>query len=186
MHNENERIHKHHILPKRMGGTDDPSNIELISIPEHAERHRVLFETHGQWQDEVAWKALSGQIGSKEAFRLAIKNRKMPPKSEEWKHKMSERMKGAANPRFGKPSTMLGKTMPQSAKDTLRTLKLGKVFKSYQWEITHPNSTKEIITNLKAYCRNNKLCQSSMMYVAQGTQDNHKGYRCKKLIDNAL
>jgi len=175
-------MHNHHKIPKHMGGTDDPSNIETISIEVHADRHRVLYETHGHWQDKLAWEGLSKQI-SKEEITKRIQQ---APKSEEWKHKMSERMKGAANPRFGKPSTMLGKTMPQSAKDTLRTLKLGKVFKSYQWEITHPNSTKEIITNLKAYCRNNKLCQSSMMYVAQGTQDNHKGYRCKKLIDNAL
>ena len=168
-----------------MGGTVDPSNIELISIPEHVERHRVLFETHGQWQDEVAWKALSGQIGSKEAFRLAIKNRKMPPKSDEWKRKASERMKGVGNHRYGKPGTMIGKTMPQSAKDTLSVLKRGKVFKAYTWEITHPNGTKETITNLKAYCRSNGLCQSSMVFVSQGTQDNHKGYRCKKLLDNA-
>ena len=177
MHNENERLHKHHILPKRMGGTDDPSNIELISIPEHAERHRVLFETHGQWQDEVAWKGLSGQIGSKEAFRLAIKNRKMPPKSEQWKRNISERMKGAGNPRYGKAGTMRGISMNQESRNLMAQKKASK------WEITTPSGTKEVISNLCEYSRQHGLQQTNMVQVAKGTHMQHKGYRCKKICD---
>ena len=175
-------MHNHHKIPKHMGGTDDPSNIETISIEVHADRHRVLYETHGHWQDKLAWEGLSKQISKEEITKQLQK----APKSEEWKRKASERMKGAGNPRFGKPSTMLGKTMPQSAKDTLRTLKLGKVFKSYQWEITHPNGTKEVVTNLSAYCRLNKMHQGTMVMVSQGLRSSYKGYLCKKLIDNAL
>lgn len=49
-----------------MGGTDDPSNLILLTVEEHAEAHRKLFEQHGKWQDNVAWKALSGAIGKEE------------------------------------------------------------------------------------------------------------------------
>jgi hypothetical protein len=80
--------HKHHILPKHMGGSDDPSNIKILTIAEHAEEHKKLFEKHGLWQDEVAWKALSGQIGNEEAIRLALSNAASYPRSEETKQKM--------------------------------------------------------------------------------------------------
>lgn len=64
--------HKHHVIPKHMGGTDDPSNIVELTIEEHAEAHRKLFEEHGKWEDEVAWKALAGIISKKEATIRAI------------------------------------------------------------------------------------------------------------------
>lgn len=60
-----------------MGGSNDSSNLVELSVEEHAEAHRVLFEQHGRWQDELAWKTLSGQIEIDEARRLAssISNR---------------------------------------------------------------------------------------------------------------
>lgn len=58
--------HNHHIIPKHMGGTDDPSNLIELTIEEHAEAHRVLYEKHGHKEDYLAWRALSGQIGREE------------------------------------------------------------------------------------------------------------------------
>lgn len=95
-----------------MGGSDNPSNIELLTIEEHAERHRVLFEKYGHPQDEIAYKGLLKQIDKAEITKRLQKL----PKTEEWKRKMSERMKGSGNPNFGKPGTMLGKKMTESAK----------------------------------------------------------------------
>ena len=58
--------HKHHIIPKHMGGTDAPSNIIELSIEEHAEAHRRLYEEHGCWEDKIAYQALEGSIGNEE------------------------------------------------------------------------------------------------------------------------
>lgn len=58
--------HKHHIIPKHAGGSDDPSNLVELTIEEHAEAHRLLFLEHGRWQDELAWKGLAGLIGHDE------------------------------------------------------------------------------------------------------------------------
>ena len=55
-----------------MGGTDDPSNLIELTVEEHAEAHRKLFEEHRSTYDFVAWKALSGQITADEARRLAV------------------------------------------------------------------------------------------------------------------
>ena len=58
--------HKHHVIPKHMGGTDDENNLVVLTIEEHAEAHRKLYEEHGYWQDYLAWKGLSGLITSDE------------------------------------------------------------------------------------------------------------------------
>lgn len=65
------RKHKHHIVPRHMGGTDDPSNLIELTVEEHADAHRVLFETHGHEYDRIAWLALSGQMSMSEASLLA-------------------------------------------------------------------------------------------------------------------
>ena len=38
----NTIYHIHHIIPKHLGGTDDPSNLIKLTIEEHAEAHRIL------------------------------------------------------------------------------------------------------------------------------------------------
>lgn len=54
-----------------MGGSDSPENLVELTIEEHAEAHRILFEKYGKIEDYWAWKGLSGQIG-KEDILLEI------------------------------------------------------------------------------------------------------------------
>ena len=63
--------HKHHIIPRHMGGTDDPENLVEVTIEQHAELHRQLWEELGHWQDRIAWQMLSGQITTAEAAQEA-------------------------------------------------------------------------------------------------------------------
>lgn len=104
--------HKHHIIPRHMGGSNDPENLIELTIEEHAEAHKLLFEKHGHWQDYIAWKGLSGQIPidelRREMTRLAWTGRKHTEESkqkikearskqvtsEETKRKMSNTRKG--------------------------------------------------------------------------------------------
>ena len=67
-----ELYHTHHIIPKHMGGTDDPSNLIELTIEQHAEAHLKLYEEHGHWQDKVAYNALAGNITGEEARRLRV------------------------------------------------------------------------------------------------------------------
>lgn len=52
-----------------MGGTDDPENLIELTIEEHADAHRILYEKYGKIEDYWAWKGLSGQIGKEELLR---------------------------------------------------------------------------------------------------------------------
>jgi hypothetical protein len=90
--------HMHHIIPEHMGGTDDPSNLIEFTVEEHAEAHRVLFEQHGLWQDEIAWKGLARMISHEEAIRLTqSRANKGKVVTEEQKRKQSLAMKGNRN-----------------------------------------------------------------------------------------
>ena len=40
-------LHTHHIIPKHAGGTDDPSNLVQLTVEEHAQAHKELFEKYG-------------------------------------------------------------------------------------------------------------------------------------------
>ena len=52
-----------------MGGSDDPSNIIELSVEEHAEAHRILYEKYGCLQDYLAWKGLTGCVNKEEIIR---------------------------------------------------------------------------------------------------------------------
>ena len=58
--------HIHHIIPKHAGGTDDSSNLVELTLEEHAQAHKELYEKYGRWEDKVAWKGLAGMIGKEE------------------------------------------------------------------------------------------------------------------------
>lgn len=88
--------HKHHIIPKHMGGTDDPSNLIELTVEEHAEAHRRLYEQHGHLQDKLAWLGLSGLINGAEILYTL----------------QSEGMRGSKNPMYGKPAPNRGVKRP--------------------------------------------------------------------------
>ena len=54
--------HKHHIIPRHTGGSNHPSNIVVLSVEEHAEAHRKLYEEHGRWQDKHEQSLISKLI----------------------------------------------------------------------------------------------------------------------------
>jgi hypothetical protein len=93
--------HKHHILPRHAGGSDNPSNIIKVNVAMHAFLHKQLYEEHGRWQDKIAYKHLEGTISSQQAIQeiriqanLGNKHRLGKPKSQEEKKKISNSLKG--------------------------------------------------------------------------------------------
>jgi len=99
-----------------MGGSNDPDNLVTVSIEEHANLHKQLWEDLGHWQDKIAWQMLSGQITNAEAAKeirrlsnLGNKHFKGKTHTKEYKEKLSKMMKEkrAKYPKMGhhKPHT---------------------------------------------------------------------------------
>lgn len=92
-----KRKHKHHIIPRHMGGSDDPSNLIELTIEEHAEAHRKLWEKYGKIADKIAWKMLSARVSfieeeeriqlAKEGFSRFLKDDR---KVSRWKEKIRD------------------------------------------------------------------------------------------------
>ena len=74
MKKQGVRFHLHHINPRHNGGGDEPENLILLTISEHAEEHKKLYERHGKVEDLIAYKALSGKTSFSEARRAAAAN----------------------------------------------------------------------------------------------------------------
>ena len=57
--------HKHHIVPRHAGGSDDPSNLVEVSVEEHAQLHFALYLEHGKVADWIAYHCLSGKTSAR-------------------------------------------------------------------------------------------------------------------------
>jgi hypothetical protein len=114
MINNYMKLHKHHIIPKHAGGSNDKSNLIELTIEEHAEAHRVLYETYGRWQDRVAWLSLSGIMNDEERIYEILKNSNPGgyKHTEEAKKKLSIMRLGKNNPMFGKVAPNRGIKRP--------------------------------------------------------------------------
>lgn len=90
-----------------MGGTDDPSNLISLTIKEHAEAHRKLYEKHNKIEDYYAWKGLSEQIGKDEIlFGLCRKGSQIKIQCKNCnrrisKHNMSRHLYACTNGKIG-------------------------------------------------------------------------------------
>ena len=77
-----------------MGGTDDSTNLVELTIEEHAEAHRELYEQYGKTEDKIAYLGLLKLIGkdqiSLETSKLGGERTKGIPKTSDHKIKISE------------------------------------------------------------------------------------------------
>lgn len=128
--------------------------------------------------------------------------------SEETKNKISnnakERYKNKENhPRYGKKLSQetknkigkihKGKIISDEQKKKLSNISkeriklfgdpLSKYRERCLWEITLPDNTIILSTNLGDICREYNLTKTLMIRTSQGKQTHHKNFKCKKLYD---
>lgn len=96
-----------------MGGSDDPSNLVELTVEEHAEAHKELYEVHGHWQDYLAWQGLTKRMAceevAREAARIANIGKCMSP---ETRAKISAAKKGKKH----SPEHVKNNSLAQSGK----------------------------------------------------------------------
>jgi hypothetical protein len=66
--------HRHHIVPKHRGGTDDESNLTRPLTPaQHAMWHFCEWQLHGFHEDYLAWRGLAGFYGKEKIIEELMK-----------------------------------------------------------------------------------------------------------------
>lgn len=182
-----------------MGGTDDPSNLIELTIDEHAEAHRLLYEQYGKWEDYYAWQGLSGQIGKEDLIIEIIKKVNTGRKhSEETNRKKSLAL-------IGKSYVDLhGEEKAKIIKDKLRTPKSKEHRKklsisktgvkqshvtvslraeknSKNYKITDPSGTVYFTHGLPNFCKLHNLDKSAMGKVSRKLFKHHRNWLCEKV-----
>lgn len=152
--------HKHHKIPRHQGGSDDPENLQLLTVEEHAEVHRKLYEEFGRWQDNVAWKALSGQISHYEATIEAIKRTQTGRK-----HSPEEIAK--------RRSKQIGQKRSDATKEKQRLAALNK---------THSEATKE---KIGAFHKGKILSKTHRLAISSANKGRPKSEEQRKKMSEA-
>lgn len=142
--------HKHHIVPKHAGGTDDPSNLVLLTIEDHAIAHKVLYGLYGRWQDKLAYEGLMKQKPVEtrlQAIREGIARRDNSYNQD------PERCKKISEAHKGKPKSELHKQSMRKPKSSEHASKLSYVLNA-RTKCTHCDyeSTRSAVTrHIKKY-----------------------------------
>jgi hypothetical protein len=176
--------HKHHIIPKHMGGTDDSNNLKEVTIEEHAQAHKELYERYGKWQDKLAWHCLSGQLGPKE--KIIEELYKQNGKHNVKYLTLSVRRRAVKNAR----KTNTGRIYTKEHREKIRLAAIGRKQTDYQKQraaetfckphiITDPKGYTFEVPNLRKWARENNLDQGNLTKVAQGKLRQHKGYKVR-------
>ena len=189
--------HIHHIVPKYMGGTDDPSNLVKLPLWAHAEVHNRLFEVYGNIEDDIASRMLSGKTEGVEELRIELAKRNFkkwlkekPEEVEKWKQKQSGIRKGKPSilpPEHYKKVGDLLRGIPrtQEVKDKISKANKGKIkdlskqMKTY--EVIKPNGEVIIVKGLNDFCKKEGISASNLCAVSKGRLKHHKGYVAKVL-----
>jgi len=187
--------HKHHIIPKHAGGSNDPSNLIHLTIEEHAEAHRLLFEKYGRNEDKWAWLGLSGQIGKDEILKqiaMAQKGKKKPEGHGEKISSFRKNFKYTDASKLKMSLAKKGKKFSEEHRKNLSLAQIGKKQSDYQkqraretmeesWVVTTPKGQSINIVNLRKFCLENNLDQGNMVKVSKGILKQHKGWICFKV-----
>ena len=123
---------QHHILPRSFGGSNDPSNLVLLTAREHFVCHLLLTKmVIGKNQHKAihaAWGMCN--LKSKDQHRHLVSSRTY--ESLRIKHAtiLSEKYTGVKNPnkgRSGEQNKFYGKTHSDETKEKIRQARLGRV-----------------------------------------------------------
>ena len=182
--------HKHHIIPRHAGGTDHPLNLIELTIEQHAEAHRILYEEYGRNEDKWAWLGLSGQIGKDEILRQIAMAQKGVKKPEGFGEKISafrKTFKYSEESKKKMSDAKIGKSISVEQKEKIRQSNIGKKQTAYQkqraaetrqkkYMLTNPDGESFEVLNLSKFCKENGFNQANMF------KSQIKGWTCKKII----
>lgn len=155
---------KHHIIPKSMGGTDDKSNIVLLTAREHYLSHWLLFKIHrnkemaaalhsmnqgNKYQKHRYVRSSRAYQESREFLSNHFSGERNPSKRPEVRKKISNKVSGEKNGMYG----MVGELNPFYGKTHSNEL-IRKMQLSYSSKILVINefSNEEVMFDCVSDC----------------------------------
>lgn len=170
---------RHHIVPRCMGGTDDLSNLALLTAREHYLAHWLLV------------KMVAGQVKYKMQFaffRMSTENAKQQRNISARQYEVARKHHAEACRTIGghkrgkkwngSPEGIASKVNFMKKNNPMNDPILRKkaaTNKAKTYIITHPDGNVETVTNMAQYCRERNLHPGNMSSVAKGSLKHYKG-----------
>ncbi len=170
-----------------MGGSDDPSNLIELTVEEHAEAHKKLWEQYGNIKDYCAWKGLEGTIGKEEIVRLL-----MDPTgrvhTEETKQKMSEAHKGKSkHTEESKEKLRQFRTGMRHSEETKNKISEAGLGNKRCLGYKHTQETKDKVSKSlegnKRWSSNPNVSEEERKRRSEATKERWRKYREEKGLD---
>lgn len=192
-------MHKHHIIPCYMGGTNDPTNLVEVTVTQHAMFHYCNYQLWGNEQDKIAYRGLSGSIGKEEVLMelmaLAVSMASTSENIEKKKQTFKEikHQQGEKNSQYGKmwitDGTKEGSYRINKGDPIPEGFRKGRVSRSeesieYTYVITTPEGDIIRTKYIDDFCKRNNLVDSIMYRIASGKRNSHKGFKVHRVLDN--
>ena len=179
--------HKHHIVPRHMGGSDDPSNLIELTVEEHADAHRKLWEQYSNIKDYCAWKGLEGTIGKEEIVRLL-----MDPTgrvhTEETKQKISKSQLGKPkHTEESKENLKQFRTGTKQSEETKRKISEAGLGNTRCLGYKHTEETKSKVSKSlegnKRWSSNPNVSEEERKKRSEASKEKWRQYRISKGLD---
>ena len=158
-----------------MGGSDDPTNLIELDIKDHADAHKMLWETHGKLEDYVAWKALCGfkEEANDAKKKLAAENYRKFLKSENGKLWIEQNIKGKDRSKMIEAARIANTGRKKTDKENLKNSKshIGK------------NHREETIIKLKELAKNRSA--EHIQKIANSNRGKKRSEETKRKITEA-
>lgn len=186
----------HHIVPRSLGGTNQKTNLVLLSAKEHFIVHWLLTKMvddkgHKHKMSCALFKMMHSAEGQPRycssalyeiAKRTMSKNSTGRKLSEETKARMSIARKGvptkppSEESRAKMASAKRGKRQSKQHIENMRNSKIGVPIRSY--EFVDPQGNVHVVDNLRPFCQEHSLGYNTMVSLGNGTyvRDTYKGW----------
>ena len=179
--------HKHHIVPRHMGGSDDPSNLIELTVEEHADAHRKLWEQYSNIKDYCAWKGLEGTIGKEEIVRLLI-DPTGRVHTEETKQKISKsQLSKPKHTEESKENLKQFRTGTKQSEETKRKISEAGLGNTRCLGYKHTEETKSKVSKSlegnKRWSSNPNVSEEERKKRSEASKERWKQYRISKGLD---
>lgn len=164
----------HHIIPRALGGSDNPENLVLLTEREHYLCHRLLVRmTEGKPRAKMA-----------SAFRFMVfgpntRQKRFPSSSQYTAARQMARLAKHPEAIAKMAATLTGRTLTEEHKANIKKNHARSAAK--QFNLIMPNGEVQLITNLRLWCSQNGLDYQNAYLSAKNDRALRDGRRFVRL-----